>query len=98
MRKMGRRVKMITTIKEPYLISRRDVDKKFDGRWVLLHYKDLDPADGYGYLVAYSSGDVQEEDTDWNKLRLIAAHNKYSNESEVAYGYKNRGAEMLHVL
>jgi hypothetical protein len=39
---------MITIEENPYLISRSDVDKKFDGRWVLLHYKDMDPADGHG--------------------------------------------------
>jgi hypothetical protein len=74
------------------------VDKEFDGKWVLLYYKDSDPADGYGYLVAYSSGDEQEDNADWNELELLASRNRYGKDAELARGYLNRGAEMLHVL
>jgi hypothetical protein len=89
---------MVTKVKEPYLISRWDVDKQFDGRWVLLHYGDLNPTDGEGYLIAYGSDNEREDDADWDALEMIIRENKYGSRAELLHGYKNRGSEMLHVL
>jgi hypothetical protein len=88
---------MITRVKEPYKISRREVDQKFDGRWVLLDYRDLNWAKGYGYIVAYGSDDEQEQDKDSTELIWVSS-NEYGGKAHPIHGYKNRGAEMLHVL
>ena len=88
---------MITKVKKPYKISRKDVDQQFDGKWVLLFYKDLKPAEGYGYLIAYGSDDEDEQDKDFDELDIISG-DEYGGKAHLIHGYKNRGAEMLHVL
>ena len=88
---------MITRVNEPYKISRGEVDQQFDNRWVLLIYRDLNSADGYGYIVAYGSDEEEEQDKDCAELDSISSY-EYGGKAHLIHGYKYRGREMLHVL
>jgi hypothetical protein len=88
---------MVTRVKEPYKVSRRDIDRDFDGVWVLIDYRDLEWSKGYGYIVAYGSETDIEEDGDFDELSKISSR-EFDGQADLIHGYKNRGVEMLHVL
>ena len=55
---------MIIIAEERKLMTEREIDKKYLGKWVLLDRTDIPPTHDGGYVVAY--GD--ESDDVWNEL------------------------------
>jgi hypothetical protein len=88
---------VITRVKEPCLMSQREVDQKYDGKWVLFDNSDISLKDGLGYVIAYCDEEDVEDHTDFNHLMEISAK-EFNGNTLIIHGYKYRGREMLHVL
>jgi uncharacterized circularly permuted ATP-grasp superfamily protein len=53
---------MVTEVTEKRIMSHRQVNAEFDGKWVVLDERDFSPPGGQGYLVAYGDGTPQDRD------------------------------------
>jgi hypothetical protein len=62
---------MITVVKEKRVITEKEVNAEFDGKWVLLNEQNFSPSENKGYLVAYGDGISQDRDAlkqlNWDK-------------------------------
>jgi len=53
---------MITMATEKRILNYREVEAKYDGRWVLFDKRDFPPEDDTGYVVAYGDGTPEDRD------------------------------------
>jgi hypothetical protein len=54
---------MITEVNDNRVITVKDVNTEFEGRWVLLNCSDFPPAYSKGYVVAHGDGSPDDYDT-----------------------------------
>jgi len=73
---------MITEVNEKKVISIRDVDYEYDGRWVIFESKPYSTAGNLGCVVAY--GDGTEED--YETLHEIVL-DKYKGQALLKFAY-----------
>jgi hypothetical protein len=89
---------MVNKISNPFKISVQEIDRKYDGCWVLYSYRDLNPMNGYCYILATGSSDESEYENDINEMDRLAEEDFNTMITGLQFGYKERGKEMLHVL
>jgi len=82
---------MITEVGESCVITEKEVNAKFDGKWVLLNERDFSPSEDRGYLLAYGDGIPQDRDAlkklNWDKYDGKALLLKgYSCKEDMVYG------------
>lgn len=73
---------MITEIAEKRVITFREVDAEFNGRWVLLSRTDPNNINGERYLAAYGDGTTEDRDA----LRDLS-FGKYDGKALLRKGY-----------
>lgn len=73
---------MITEINEKKVISERDVDFEYDGRWVIFESKPYSTSGDLGCVVAY--GDGTKED---RAALYELVHEKYNGQALLKFAY-----------
>ena len=71
---------MITEVKEKKVMSIRDVDFEYDGKWVIFDSDPYSTSGGQGCVVAYG------EEKDWNDLMNIVV-DKYDGKALLKFAY-----------
>ena len=71
---------MITEVNEKRVISIRDVDYEYDGKWVVFESKPYSTAGNLGCVVAYGTED------DWDALHDIVT-DKYNGDALLKFAY-----------
>jgi hypothetical protein len=82
---------MITEVEEKRVMTEREVNAEFDGKWVLLYKRDFLPSEDKGYLSAYGDGTPQDRDAlkafNWDKYNGKARLMKgYTSKEGIMYG------------
>lgn len=87
----------ITRLDKPIKLTSEEVDKQYDGRWVIFQQPNIQES---GFVHAYSDSfrDVDKEthDTDYNELERIIFQ-EFDSGALLVHGCKNRGRMNLHV-
>ena len=73
---------MITEVNEKRVISFRDVDDEYDGKWVVYESKPYSTSGGRGCVVAYGDGTPEDRDT---LLKIVM--DKYDGKALLKYAY-----------
>ena len=74
---------MITEVKEKRVISIRDVDFEYDGRWVIFLQDPNSASVGQGYVVAYGDGTKEDRAALYEYLR-----EKYNGQALLKFAYE----------
>ena len=73
---------MITEVKEKRVISIRDVDFEYDGRWVIFDWRPYSTSGGEGCVVAYGDGTKEDRATLYEYL-----HENYRGKALLKFAY-----------
>lgn len=73
---------MITEVNEKKVISERDVDFEYDGKWVIFDTDPYSPSGDFGCVVAY--GDETEEDYETLYEML---HERFNGQAFLKFAY-----------
>ena len=73
---------MITEVKEKRVISIRDVDFEYDGRWVIFDWRPYSTSGGQGCVVAYGDGTKKDRAALYEYL-----HENYKGKALLKFGY-----------
>ena len=73
---------MITEVKEKRVITIRDVDFEYDGKWVIFESEPHSISGGEGYVVAYGDGTSEDRDT---LMQIVI--NKYDGDALLKFAY-----------
>jgi len=73
---------MITEVLEKRVISIRDVDFEYDGKWVIYESKPYSTSGGQGCVVAYGDGTPEDRDA---LLKIVI--DKYDGKALLKYAY-----------
>jgi|GEM_PF-951871 len=74
---------MITEVKEKRIISIRDVDFEYDGRWVLFLPEPSSTSGEWGCVVAYGDGTKEDRAALYEYL-----HEKYQEQALLKFAYE----------
>ena len=85
---------MVHVVEQPYFIPRNDVDTQFEGKYVLLAYTSENTESGF--LVAYSDGNPDSEDEDYESLFEILQC-QYNGHGKIVFGYVYDGSELMRI-
>ncbi|GHU74177.1 hypothetical protein FACS1894188_01640 [Clostridia bacterium] len=83
---------MIQTIEKPYKVTESEMDKEFDGHWVVLELDGIGVHEDAGYVVAI--GDTDEDLAQMSEDHIFSRLKRPS----IAFADKNRNKAMYIVL
>jgi len=83
---------MIHVVEKPYFIPRNDVDKQFEGKYVLLAYSS--EGTEIGLVAAYSDGSPENEDEDYKSLFEVLRV-QFNGNGIIVFGYVYDGSELV---
>lgn len=71
---------MITEVKEKRVMSEREVDSEYDGKWVVVDWRPYSTTSGKGCVIAYG------EEEDWEALHDIVT-DRYDGKALLKFAY-----------